>query len=289
MQEIKSQAFGLTDAELAAHPTVYRDDALMGQVILITGGAGGFGRAMAILFTRLGAEVVIAGRDADRLATAAASVGELTGRAPFHHPVNIRQPETVDALYAAVLERHDRIDTLINNAGGQFAQNAIDFSRKGWLAVIDTNLNGTWWMMQEAARHWRDQSRPGNIINIVVPIARGIPQTAHTTAARAGIVYLSKTVSTEWAPFRIRVNCVAPGTIESDGFQHYDPAAVARFRNSNPLKMLGDVWDVAEGCAYLAAPSAKFITGEVLTIDGGMQQWGMAWSAGRPDYFTDGE
>lgn len=289
MQEIKSQAFGLTDAELAAHPTVYRDDALKGQVILITGGAGGFGRAMAILFTRLGAEVVIAGRDADRLAAAAATVGELTGRTPFHHPVNIRQPETVDALYAAVLERHGHIDTLVNNAGGQFAQNAIDFSRKGWLAVIDTNLNGTWWMMQEAAKHWRDQGRPGNIINIVVPIARGIPQTAHTTAARAGIVYLSKTVSTEWAPFRIRVNCVAPGTIESDGFQHYDPAAVARFRNSNPLKMLGDVWDVAEGCAYLAAPSAKFITGEVLTIDGGMQQWGMAWSAGRPDYFTDGE
>lgn len=287
--QTKSQAFGLTDAELAARPTVYRDDALLGQVILITGGAGGFGRAMAILFTRLGADVVIAGRDGDRLAAAAASVGSLTGRAPFHHPVNIRQPESVDTLFDAVHARHGRIDTLVNNAGGQFAQNAIDFSRKGWLAVIDTNLNGTWWMMQGAARHWRDQARPGNIINIVVPIARGIPQTAHTTAARAGIVYLSKTVSTEWAPLGIRVNCVAPGTIESDGFQHYDPAAVARFRNANPLKMLGDVWDVAEGCAYLAAPSAKFITGEVLTIDGGMQQWGTAWSAGRPDYFKEGE
>ncbi|MFV3073551.1 SDR family oxidoreductase [Niveispirillum fermenti] len=287
--QTRSQAFGLTDAELATRSTVYRDDALLGQVILVTGGAGGFGRAMAILFTRLGADVVIAGRDGDRLAAAAASVGNLTGRTPFHHPVNIRQPDSVDALYDAVQARHGRIDTLVNNAGGQFAQNAIDFSRKGWLAVIDTNLNGTWWMMQGAAQRWRDQARPGNIINIVVPIARGIPQTAHTTAARAGIVYLSKTVSTEWAPLGIRVNCVAPGTIESDGFQHYDPVAVARFRNANPLKMLGDVWDVAEGCAYLAAPSAKFITGEVLTIDGGMQQWGTAWSAGRPDYFKEGE
>src|SRR3546814_11520284 len=88
------------------------------------------------------------------------------------------------------------------------------FTRKGWLAVIDTNLNGTWWMMQEAAKRWRTDGTPGNIINIVANVERGMPQAAHTCAARAGVIYLSKTLATEWAPPNVRVKCIGPGRTE---------------------------------------------------------------------------
>jgi len=173
----------------------------------------------------------------------------------------------------------------VNNAGGQFAQPAIDFTPKGWLAVIDTNLNGTWYMMQAAARRWRDAGQPGNIVNIVANVWRGMPQVAHTCAARAGVIYLSKTLSTEWAPLKIRVNCVSPGSINSEGLNVYEPEAAAQFFKTNPMKTLGDAYDVGQAVAYLGAPSGKFITGEVLVVDGGNNQWGDVWPGGRPDYF----
>ena len=143
-------------------------------------------------------------------------------------------------------------------------------------------------MMQEAARRWRDRGLPGNIVNIVANVERGMPQAAHTCAARAGVIYLSKTLATEWAPFDIRVNCIAPGTIETEGFSVYPPKALERFHEANPMKRLGDAWDVAEATAYLGSDAAGFITGEVLTIDGGMAQWGVVWPGGMPDYFNVG-
>ena len=102
------------------------------------------------------------------------------------------------------------IDYQINNAGGQFSQKAIDYSVKGWNAVIDTNLNGTWYMMQNLARNWRAAGRPGHIINIVADIWRGMPDAAHTCAARAGVIYLSKTVAVEWAEHRISRSIASP-------------------------------------------------------------------------------
>lgn len=156
---------------------------------------------------------------------------------------------------------------------------------KGWHAVIDTNLNGTWYMMQTAARLWRDHGRPGSIVNIVANVHRGMPQVAHTCAARAGVIYLSKTVSTEWAPLAIRVNCVSPGSIETEGFDVYPPGAAERFGDANPMRRTGHVYDIAQATAYLMAPSGDFVTGEVLAVDGGNQQWGDVWPAGIPDAF----
>jgi NAD(P)-dependent dehydrogenase (short-subunit alcohol dehydrogenase family) len=277
--------FGMTDAELAARPTVFRDGLLAGQVALVSGGGSGMGKAMAFLFARLGAQVVICGRKPDRLAGVKQAIARLVGAEIMTHAMTIREPEAVEAMLADTFDRFGKLDCLVNNAGGQFAQDAIDFSRKGWLAVVDTNLNGTWWMMQEAARRWIANGQPGNLINIVAHTDRGMPQAAHTCAARAGIIALTRTVAVEWAPHRIRVNCVAPGTIETDGFEVYPPDALRRFHEANPMMTLGDAWDVAEGVVYLAAPTGKFITGETLTIDGGMQNWGVVWPAGMPDYF----
>lgn len=281
-------AFGLSNAELASQPTVYRDELLDGKVVLVSGGGTGIGKAIAFLAARLGADVVICGRTESKLEEARAAIAEGTGREPVTAAMSIREPEAVEQLLDMVHERFGRLDTLVNNAGGQFPQDAIDFSRKGWSAVIDLNLNGTWWMMQEAARRWRDKQAGGNIVNIVANVERGMPQAAHSCAARAGVIYLSKTIATEWAPLNIRVNCVAPGTIETDGFTVYPPHALARFHEANPMKRLGSAWDVAEASVYLASDAANFVTGEVLTVDGGMAQWGVVWPAGMPEYFDVG-
>lgn len=277
--------FGFTNEELAAMDTVYRDGLLEGQVVIVTGGGSGIGKGIAFLCNRLGADVVICGRTEDKLVTACDGMEAATGRRPMHVPMSIREPDEVDAFYDTVFERFGKVDHLINNAGGQFPQNALDFSRKGWLSVVDLNLNGTWWMTQTLAQRWREAGTPGNVISIVANVERGMPQAAHTCAARAGVIYLSKTLATEWAPLNIRVNCIAAGVIESEGFRVYPPEALERFHDANPMKKRGDVWDVAEGCVYLMAPSGDFITGDLLVIDGGQAQNGAVWPAGRPDWF----
>lgn len=275
---------------LATESTVYRSDLLKDQVFLISGGGSGIGRATAFLATRLGARVMICGRREEKLAETAAAISQHLGKAIGYLPTNIRDAEQVDALVAHTVERYGRIDCLVNSAGGQFRQEAIDFSRKGWNAVIDTNLNGTWNMIQAAGRHWRDAKQPGNIVNIVLNLRNGRPYSAHTGAARAGVISLTQSLAIEWAPLDIRVNCIAPGTIDSSGLDTYEtPVNRQRMRNNNPMRRLGSVWEIAEGVVYLAGPSGSFITGELLAIDGGAQLWGPSWPEGRPEHFKDVE
>jgi citronellol/citronellal dehydrogenase len=277
--------WGMTDPELALWPLSFRDDALAGQVCVVSGGGSGMGRAIAYVLTRLGAQVVICGRRAEMLEETAAGISEHLGKTIVTRAMTIREPEQVQSLFADTWERFGRLDVLVNCAGGQYPQAAIDFSVKGWNAVIDTNLNGTWYMMQGAAQHWRDREQPGTIVNIVAVVSRGMPQVAHTAAARAGVIYLSKTLSIEWAPLNIRINCVAPGSIATDGLNVYPREAAEAFSISNPMKRLGDVMDIAQAVVYLAAPTGKFITGELLAVDGGRQNWGEDWPGGIPDYF----
>lgn len=279
-----ANTFGMTDAAMLGQPTVYKEGLFEGQVVLVSGGGSGLGKATAVLFSRLGAHVAICGRNADKL-SATADMFKQAGLSLETHVLNIRDAEAVGALIDRLWRTHGKLNVLVNNAGGQFPQNALDFTVKGWNAVIDTNLNGTWYMTQAAARRWVADKQPGNVVNVVADIWRGVPQMAHTTAARAGVIYMAKTVAVEWAPFNIRVNCVAPGCHESSAFERYTPEGRASFRQSNPMMRAGDEWDVAEAIVYMAAPSAKFVTGEVLTVDGGQQCWGEIWPAGRPAYF----
>ena len=278
---------GISDDELISRESIFRPDLLAGKRILVTGGGSGMGKATAILAARLGARVAICGRDFDKLAHVKTLIADATGQEIFARSVNIRDPDAVEAFIGAVHAELGGIDTLVNNAGGNFSQDAIDFSRKGWLAVIDINLNGSWWMMQEAAQRWRDAGAPGNIVNIVANVERGMPQAAHNCAARAGVIYLSKTLATEWAPFDIRVNCIGPGVIETEGFGVYPEEALVRFHKANPMKMRGDAWDVAQKIVYLASPAARFINGDLSIIDGGQAQWGVIWPGEMPDYFDE--
>jgi citronellol/citronellal dehydrogenase len=281
--------FGPADEALAAMPTVYRDDLFADKVVLVSGGGSGIGKAIAFLFARLGARVAICGRKADKLEDCAEKLRALSGRDVYWHPMTIRDPEQVDALLNAVWERFGGLDVQVNNAGGQFAAHAIDFSVKGWNAVIDTNLNGSWYMMQAAAKRWVAEGKTGNIVNIAAAIDRGMTGMAHTAASRAGVITLSRTLAIEWAEYGIRVNCIGAGSIESSGFNNYRPENVPTFYNCNPMKHPGDVQDIAEAVVYLAGPSGKFITGEVINVEGGMALWGEFWPAGKRDYFKVAE
>jgi citronellol/citronellal dehydrogenase len=278
--------FGRTDDELATMPLTFRDGLFDGQVALVSGAGRGIGKAIAFQLARLGAKVALCGRNAARLETTAERLRAL-GAQVLAYPMSIRDPDAVAQLYDAVWEKFGTLDLVVNNAGGQFPQAAIDFSPKGWNAVIDTNLNGTWYMMQQAARRWRDAKRTGAIVNIVAVIGRGMPGVAHTCAARAGVIYLSKTVAVEWAPLNIRINCVAPGAIMTEGMEVYPEEARRDLPNTNLMKRFGDVRDIADAVCYLAGPSGAFMTGEVVTVDGGNQVWGDQWTIPRPEWFED--
>ena len=264
--------------------TVYRPDLFAGKTVVVSGGGSGIGRATAILFARLGAQVVICGRTLEKLERVLQFL-ESKGCPVMAHAMNIREPEQVSNLFDAVQARFGTPHMLINNAGGQFPKPAIEFSPNGWNAVISNNLNGTWFMMQEAAKRWRDAGQAGSIVNVVAVTERGMPGVAHTVAARSGVIGVTRTVAIEWAPLQIRVNCIAPGLTASEGLSVYPPEAVKEFPLANPMKRPGTVMEIAQGCVFLAGPSGSFMTGEVLTLDGGGKLWGELWTAGRPDYY----
>ena len=150
-------SWGLSDIQLATAPLAYAPDLFAGQSVLISGGGSGIGRAMAYLYARLGARVMICGRRLERLEETAEGIREHLGREVLCHAMTIRDPQAVQALFDEAWSRFGGLDHLVNNGGGQFPQDALDFSVKGWNAVIDTNLNGPFWMMQAAARRWLDE------------------------------------------------------------------------------------------------------------------------------------
>ncbi len=274
----------LDDSALAEHKTIYAANSFSGRTVLISGGAGGIGRACAWLLGRLGARVILAGRDPGKL-EAAVSAMRARGIDVTSHTADIREPDSVSSLFEWLEKEKATLDLLVNSAGGQFPQAAIDFSERGWNTVVNTNLNGTWRMMQAAARRWRDLSRPGAIVNIVVVTQHGLYGVAHTVAARAGVIALSQNLAVEWAPLNIRVNCIAPGAIETPGWRVYRPEQRNTYARSNPMMRAGQAWEVAEACAYLGGAAADYVTGETMHVAGGSQLWGETWTIRRPDYF----
>ncbi|HJL98328.1 MAG: SDR family oxidoreductase [Acidimicrobiales bacterium] len=273
-----------TDDELATLAHGFRDDLYQGQVALVTGGAGGIGRAICMLLGRLGARIVTCGRDEHKLEQLRKSL-ETQGIDVVTTQANVRDPEQVASLFEKIWEKFDRLDLVVNNAGGQFAAPASDISPKGWAAVVETNLYGPWYVMQKAAQTWIERERAGSIVNIGTITGRASVGIPHTAAARAGAESLSASLSVEWAPHQIRVNTVAVGVVRSPGLVNYPNEARPSF-DHNPQRRLGDVQDVAQAVAFLGSPAmASFVTGETFHVAGGEQVWGEYWALGKPDYF----
>ena len=251
---------------------VFAPDLLAGQVALVTGGGTGLGRVIAQGLAEAGADLILAARRLEVLDESAAQIRATTGRRVETCVVNIRQRETVEALASRAIEHFGRVDMLINNAGGQCPQRARDFSPKGWNAVIDTNLTGTWNMTQVFGNQMLDGSG-GSITNVIAVVGRGFPGIAHTAAARAGVLELTRTLAIEWGP-KVRVNCVAPGPIQTEAFTDtYDPG-VATFMDGLPIPRFGTREEVAHAVIFLASSAASYITGDVLYVAGGQQLYG---------------
>ena len=279
------QTFVLSDEELATRPISLAKDLLLERVVVISGGGSGIGRATAWLAARLGASVVICGRNTEKLARTSDAMVQRGFKCEAAR-LDIRERTDVEALFDNVFSHHGRVDLLINCAGGQFPQAAIDFSEKGWRAVIETNLTGTFNMMQRAAQLWRNVGTSGSIVTVVVS-PRGLHQVAHTCAARAGVIAFSEAVAVEWAPLGIRVNCVAPGAIVSEGWTQYAEHVRARYPQSNPMRRAGNPWEIAEAAVFIGGPGGRFITGQTLHVNGGGHLWGEVWTAGKPAYFVE--
>jgi citronellol/citronellal dehydrogenase len=260
-------------------PSIFRPGLFDGQVALVTGGGTGIGLAIASELRMLGAHVVIASRKAANLeaGVAALQAFEAPGRVASH-PVNIREKESVDALVAWVVGEFGRIDLLVNNGGGQFPSPAMAISEKGWRAVIDTNLTGTFLLSQSVAAQSMLE-HGGAMVNIIAQMHNGFPMMAHTGAARAGVENLTRTLAFEWSPQSIRVNAVAPGVILSSGVDNYTPEQQKFFFESTahiPAGRLGTPREIAAAVVFLLSPAAGFITGTTLWADGGERLYGHA-------------
>jgi len=255
--------------------SIFRPGLFSGKVAIVTGGGTGIGKAITQELLHLGCNVVIASRNVDRL-----RVAEKELNAEFHSKgsqkkvaafeCNIRKEDQVKALMKNTLDAFGRIDFLVNNGGGQFISPVANMTLKGWNAVVETNLTGTFLMCREVYNNWmRDHG--GVIINISVVMDRGWPLQAHSGAARAGVENLTKSLAIEWVHSGVRMNCVAPGTIYSDtaAANYADPEMFKKAIPMIPQHRLGTVEEVSSAVCFLLSPAAAFITGETLRVDGG--------------------
>ena len=242
-------------------------------VALVTGGGTGLGRAIGVALAQDGYNLAIASRSADHLAQGAA---ELRGKGAkvLEVPTDVRVPDQVDRLVDAVRREYGRLDVLVNNAAGNFIAPAEKITPNGWRAVVGIVLDGTFFCSRAALPLLRQSPTP-SIVNIVASYAwMAGPGTAHSAAAKAGVLALTRTLAVEWAPFGVRVNAVAPGPVRTEGTDHQlwvSPAVVDAVQKGVPLRRFGTAEEIAESVRFLVSPRASYITGQVLAVDGG--QW----------------
>ena len=246
---------------------------LENKVIIITGGSSGMGLGMAKEFVKQGAKVVITGRDAERLETAKNEI--LTfGSSIETFQMDVREVEHVEAMVTFAVEKFGRIDSLVNNAAGNFLVHAEKLSPNGWKAVIDIVLNGTFYCSSAVGRYWIENGIKGSMLNMVATYAWGAGAgVVHSAAAKAGVLSLTRTLAVEWgSQYGIRANAIAPGPIERTGGAGKlweSPEQAQRTINSVPLRRLGTPEEIADLAAFMLSDKASYMNGECITLDGG--------------------
>lgn len=243
--------------------SVFKPGLFAGKVAIVTGGSTGIGAAITKELAHLGCTVVIASRNEQRLKDAAEKMNQnpkIVGKVSAI-PCNIRKEDQVKNLMQSVVKQFGKIDFLVNNGGGQFQCPAENISLKGWNAVIETNLTGTFLCCQHAFKEWMGENG-GVIVNIVVDMWRGFLMMSHSGAARSAVDNLTKTLALEWADKGIRINSVAPGTIYSEtAAANYSMDVFGHARTLQPTGRLGTPEEVSALVCFILSPAAAFMTG----------------------------
>ena len=252
---------------------VFADGLLSGQVALVTGGGSGLGRAAAEELARCGATVVLAGRRADVLESAAAEMGDSVNWVSG----DIRRDDDAAAIVGACLERHGRLDVLVNNAGGQYFVPAESIEPKGWRAVTGLNVGCTERMTRLAFSRAMQPAGAGTVVNITLSPHHGLTGMTHSSAARAAIEGYTRALAREWAPFGVSVLAVAAGHFDTESLRKYPEPVWRGAARTVPLGRLGREQEHAWLVALCASPLGRALSGSVVTLDGARDNWFGPW------------
>jgi NAD(P)-dependent dehydrogenase (short-subunit alcohol dehydrogenase family) len=243
---------------------------LTGRIALVTGAGSGLGRSFAMVLAQAGARVAVAGRRADKLDATVAEIRSRGGTAEAC-VMDVTEPAAVGSSFDAIEQRLGAVEILVNNAGISRVGLLADASEEDWSAVIDTNLTAVHRVAREAARRLQAAGRPGTVINIAsilgLRVHAGLGAYA---AAKAAVVHLTKVQALEWARSGIRANAIAPGYFETEmNAGYFDTDAGRAMTKRIPLRRIGNIDELAGALLLLASDASSYMTGSVLTVDGG--------------------
>jgi 3-oxoacyl-[acyl-carrier protein] reductase len=250
---------------------------LEGQSALVTGSSRGIGKEIALELARSGCNRIVVNHYGDSATTADATVAEIRalGADVLLMEADIRSRQQVEAMFDQAIARFGRLNILVNNAGVQTWKPLLDVTEEEWDLVVDTNLKGCFLCTQQAARHMKDHG--GAIVNVGSGCNKlAFPRLVAYTASKGGLEMFTKEAAVELGPYGIRVNCVAPGSIESERTRQEDPDYAGTWSRLTPLRRVGTVADIAPVVAFLASKGASFVSGQTIWIDGGLftqAQW----------------
>ncbi|WP_413299840.1 SDR family oxidoreductase [Bacillus sp. 1P10SD] len=251
--------------------SMLKEGSLAGKVAIITGGATGLGKAMAMEFARLGANIVIASRNKENLMKAEEEISKL-GTEVLSIQTDVRRPDQVNRMVSTTVDRFGEINILVNNAAGNFRVKSMEMSVNAWNAVINIVLNGTFYCSQAVGKQMAKQGNGGSILNIgSVHAWTGSPLTAHSAAAKAGVLALTKSLAVEWAPHHIRTNMIAPGPIADTGAVTQlwpTPEDAALILNNIPAQRFGHLQEIANLASFLVSDYASYVSGACYVVDG---------------------
>jgi len=252
---------------------MFRSGLLKGKRILVTGGGTGLGREIASKYLALGAELVICGRRKDVLDRTAAELMQAHGGTVKTHAVDIRDAQAVDAMVAAIWNDGGALTGLVNNAAGNFISRTEDLSPRGFDAVANIVLHGTFYVTQSVGKRWIAGGHRGSVISIVVTwVWTGSPFVVPSAMSKAGVHAMTQSLAVEWGRFGIRLNAIAPGVFPTEGMSKrlapggdraLDAAAV------NPAGRTGQMHELQNLAVFLMCEGCEWLSGQTIAIDGG--------------------